>query len=187
MTTMKILTLCSFILLASCASRKNNYTVSDAAEINSLAGVIRATETPQLATDKTETANTPEIENVPESIASQSDNKIYKPAPVENNAALSSPKKAKTFAQMKEMVKNGTITMSKKDQKVLNKLDQLSQSKKSPMREDPFELTTLAKIIFGIGAVASIIFLFSGSLFFLFLFLVAVGAFFCRWFGIIDF
>jgi len=96
-------------------------------------------------------------------------------------------KKAKSFAQMKEMVKNGDIAMGAKDLKTLNKLDKLYKGNFSAFKSDAFEMTGTAKIIAGVGAASALIAIFVGSWFFAFLFLLAVLAFLLRWIGIIEF
>lgn len=101
--------------------------------------------------------------------------------------AVKTVKKAHSFTEMKEMVKNGEIKMGARDFKTLKKLDKLYKGDFNKLRTDAFEMTGTAKIIAGVGVASALIAIFVGSWFFAFLFLLAVLAFLLRWIGIIDF
>jgi hypothetical protein len=96
-------------------------------------------------------------------------------------------KKAASFAQLKEMVKNGEVTMSKKDQRILHRLDKHYKGNFNHFRSDAFELTDKAKIIGGIGIVGLLIGIFTGSAFGWFIFILALFAFLLRYLDIIAF
>jgi len=175
-----IVALALVLVLASCASRKSVETTTFIEQEIALAGKPNNMAMPQI-TDETKETATPPRQEAP-----------YANKNLENEdgpiiiAAPKTIKKAKSFSQMKEMVKNGDIAMSKRDVKTLNKLDKLYKGNFTH-REGEFEWTQLAKIIAGVGAAALLISLFTGNWFFAFVFIVAALAFICRWVGIIDF
>jgi len=184
MNRIKFIAFGSLIFLASCASRKQAVSYLPADQETTLAGIIPAHATPNQAvafekTDELAMAATTNTKGE-QTFKSPSNNS-------KTIAAASTDKKAHSFAQMKEMVKNGELTMSKKDLKTLNKLDKLAGGHFNNRGDDPFEMTPTAKIIAGVGAAAGVIAMLIGSWFFGFVFIVAVLAFVCRWIGIIDF
>ena len=183
MNKIKFLALLAIIILASCASRKNAIEQETA-----MVGMVNKPAMAPLLTGKNEGAlqSYNKFEKEPNKAKSSETTNADKPAP-NNIAANKSTAKASSFSQMKEMVKNGDMVMSKKDLKILNKLDKLSQNNFNNRREGGFEWTPTAKIIGGVGAASLLISLFTGSWFFAFLFIVAALAFICRWIGIIEF
>lgn len=187
MNHLKFLAIGLFFVFTSCATRKRINALPPADEITAMVGTVHNSQMTQKSLDKNEALPSADLESESKTETTA----IFPtdmPVMADNNiAAAKTTKKAKSFAQMKAMVKNGELTMSKKDFKMLTKLEKLSQKTLSPLREDPFELTDLAKIIFGVGAAGLLIYAFGGGLFFLFLFLLGLGAFLCRWFGMIDF
>jgi hypothetical protein len=187
MKYLKFLAIGLFFVFTSCATRKGSDALPPADEVTAMVGTVYNTQMTQKSLEKNEALPNAdfETESIKETTAIYSTE--MRDMALNNIAAAKTTKKAKSFAQMKEMVKNGELTMSKKDFKMLTKLEKLSQKTLSPLREDPFELTDLAKIIFGVGAAGLLIYAFGGGLFFLFLFLLGLGAFLCRWFGMIDF
>ncbi|MEO7312430.1 MAG: hypothetical protein ABIX01_18655 [Chitinophagaceae bacterium] len=190
MSYLKILALaCVIFALTSCVSRKYAVAVETPGDLNAIAGFVHSVAPQTLAENKKEimpygdpmpTAGkaVETLQTVNEKLASFNNNKV---------AVTASSKKAKSFSQMKEMVKNGDIVMSNKDQKTLNKLSKLYKGDFKQYKDNGFDLTTTAKIIAGVGIVALLISLFTGSWFFAFLFIVAALAFICRWIGIIEF
>lgn len=187
MNHLKFLAIGLFFVFTSCATRKRINALPPADEITAMVGTVHNSQMTQKGLDKNEAVPSVDFETKTE-ITNTFIAAADMPEMVNNNIVASkATNKAKSFAQMKAMVKNGELTMSKKDFKMLNKLEKLSQKTLSPLREDPFELTDLAKIIFGVGAAGLLIYAFGGGLFFLFLFLLGLGAFLCRWFGMIDF
>ncbi len=186
MKYLKFVSIGLFFVFTSCATRKGVNALPPADEVIAMVGTVHNSQMTQKSLEKNKAFQPADFESETETENTFITN-YDEPSIANNNlAAAKTTKKAKSFAEMKAMVKNGELTMSKKDFKMLNKLERLSEKKLAPLREDPFELTDLAKIIFGVAIAGLIIYPF-GGLFFLFLFLVGLGAFLCRWIGIIDF
>ena len=187
MNHIKYLVLSLLIVFTSCVSRKEINSLPTAEEATAMVGMVHNNQMAQKNLEKNEAVPKADFENA-NKMESTDLTLAEMPAIANNNiAAAKANKKATSFDHMKAMVKNGELTMSKKDFKMLNKLNKLSQKNLAPLREDPFELTNLAKIIFGIGAAGLLVYFLGGGLFFLFLFMLGLGAFLCRWFGMIDF
>lgn len=100
---------------------------------------------------------------------------------------ISKKKSIQSFAQWKEMGKSGELTMSKKEMKMVNKLEKHYKGDYQKFRADTFEMTTKAKIIGGIGLLGLLLGIFTGSAFGWFLFILAAMAFLLRYLDIIAF
>ena len=181
---MKYLALFALLLLCSCSASNKLKTVPESQTVVSMAGVLHATELsadqPLQSTGATagfSGDNTSTVEEMtPGPKATVIDKKQV-------------TKKAHSFSQMKEMVQNGDIVMTRSDKKTLDRLENFYKGDFKDLKNlkvEPFELTTAAKIIGGVGIIALIIALF-GSFFFAFIFLLAVTAFILRWIGVIAF
>lgn len=96
-------------------------------------------------------------------------------------------KKVHSFDQWKEMAVTGELQMSKKDIKMLNKLDKKYNGNFEKFKADTFEFTDKAKIVAGVGILGLLLAIFTGSWFGIFLFILAALGFILRFLGVIDF
>lgn len=96
-------------------------------------------------------------------------------------------KKVHSFAEWKKMAKTGELQMSKKDIKMLNKLDKKYNGNFEKFKADTFEFTDKAKIVAGVGILGLLLVIFTGSWFGAFLLILAALGFILRFLGVIDF
>jgi hypothetical protein len=164
------------IAFASCRASRNVAVVTNDEMPQTIAVAVAPKPT-------TEAANPNVTESLQETTAATENTQKVTTA-----ASISKAKKKITsFAQMKDMARSGEISMSKKDIRVLNRLEKHYKGDYQKFRSDAFELTDKAKIIGGVGILGLLLAIITGSAFGWFLFMVAALAFLLRYLDIISF
>ena len=173
---------CLAILFASCGSVRQ--TIALPADVNHLP--IAYAVSPTALSDEN---------SVPEPASAIAKNQLQqqdKAPEITMNAATpflakTNFKKVQSFSQLRAMAAAGEIKMSKRDVKILNKLDKKYGGDFKQFRADTFEFTTKAKIVAGVGAIGLLLAIFTGSWFGAFLFILAALGFILRFLGAIEF
>ncbi len=173
-----------FLLIVCASCRSVRQTIALPADVNHLP-IAYAVSPTALPNEK----SAPEPASATAKPAFEKENEAPERIPVESSSALEkiSLKKVQSFSHLKAMAANGEVKMSKKDIKVLNRLEKKYKGNFEQFRADTFEFTTKAKIVAGVGLIGLLLAIFTGSWFGAFLFILAALGFILRFLGAIEF
>lgn len=184
MKNIKLLISCLIVTLISCRTSRQNidYIVKD----QEVAVTVSAQ--PQPFTESKESVMRPYYEAV-----STEEKKEILPAntineeKTINSSTNKSNLKVHSFAEWKEMAHNGSLKMTKKEVRMLNKLEKKYHGDFNMMKEDLAEMSTTAKVIAGVAIVGGVFALFFGSWFGAVLFVIGLILFIFKWIGLFEF
>lgn len=198
MRIIHIIVIASLIYITSCRSARTVAAILPQNEPVTMVGVSPQPTISMVAiTDidnslQTNTSNSLQANNetaiTPTATISQSNfsTSVYKSEKVdvlENNQS----KNIQSFAQVKAMAANGSLKLNNKQLKRLDKLDSKYHGDFNHFKSDIGDFSKTAKIIAAVGIIGLLLLLITGSAFGTFIFILAIGAFLCKWIGIIEF
>ena len=184
MKNVKFLALCLIVTIVSCRTSRQStdYIVKDQE-------VATNTVNAQLQpfTESEESVMRPYYEAVSAEKKETSAENVATEEKTTNFSSNKSNLKVHSFTEWKEMAHNGSLKMTKKELKILNKLEKKYHGDFNKMKDDFAEMSTTAKVIAGVAIVGGVFALFFGSWFGAVLFVIGLILFIFKWIGLFEF